>query len=207
MTIKLFLFCFMILSPDVLGDVVYFSRQRDDSIYLPCVPEEHHALGFYLKYEWMTSKKDLLFLLYGQRPHIFDPIYKNRIIVPEDPKSQHNVTVTISHLDGSDTGMYLCVFVYEGVPSDRQVLSRTKFLLYVEDELAGCSCSSYPPLLLGAFGGKTRSERRAQPPIPIYEEMSGLRTESKKVMETNQYSPAHMENHYSNQWCSTCPAP
>lgn len=206
----------------VNGEVVYLSLKHNDSVELVCSSSEGDPYALYLTRKWLKPKKEVLFVLKGEKPTFGpDETGKSRIRVVEG-LDIGQVNVSISHLQGSDTDRYVCEFVYENLPTDYIKFGREEFFLYVADYVEKpCSCSSYPLLLYtiaGAVGlllliilglavaycGKTRNGRKPQPAVPIYEEMAGLQSGNGKSLcgldpfGESEYVQPRRENTYSN---------
>lgn len=117
----------------VNGEVVYLSLKHNDSVELVCSSSGGDPYAFYLKRKWLQPKKEVLFVLKGEKPTFGpDETGRSRIRVVEG-LGIGQVNVSISHLQGSDTDRYVCEFVYENLPSDYTKFGREEFFLYIAD--------------------------------------------------------------------------
>ncbi|XP_071329995.1 uncharacterized protein [Trachinotus anak] len=120
------------------------------------------------------------------------------------------VNVTISHLEHSDTGLYMWELSYSEARSSDFILSAQKVFLLVDGAGRPCQCSpSYPPLLFTMFAAaglvalilswlaakkcvEARCHDSPQPPVPIYEEMT-RKQQSAVIPQNNHEAPSHLE--------------
>ncbi|XP_026868139.2 cd7 antigen-like [Electrophorus electricus] len=191
-------------SVTVCGNIVYLRRHRNDSVEFSCAPTKVDIppFAFSLERVW-AHPKQVLYQNLNVNAVIHDETDKHRISVQKD-RAILRKAVSISHLRGYDTDMYLCVFYYETPTTFYNHTAETKFFLHVEDPVhEPCSCYDYKPLmysLLAAAGllflcvlgftvgfwNKPTSHPKARA-VPIYEEMNGVRLAKAKPANPNLY--------------------
>ena len=116
----------------VHGEVKYLSQKGNDSVALACSSPESNPYGVYLRRKWLQPDTEVLFIHKDAQPKFRSRTDQNRIQVVENLGSGQ-LDVTISHLQGSDTDLYVCEFMFESIPTDRKEPGRDQFLLYVAD--------------------------------------------------------------------------
>ncbi|XP_062307751.1 uncharacterized protein LOC134012111 isoform X1 [Osmerus eperlanus] len=209
-------------------EMVFLKRTDGQSVQLSCVPDPEQAglapTGVILSAETCQVQKDLLST--ADSVLRISSAYQSRLKVTGGMDSSQ-LNVTISHLQHSDTGLYVCEFTYAvNKNPDHQSFPKNIFLFIEVKE-----CSSYVPLLyiISAAVGlllvnltwlcaveciKMRNQQKTQGLLPIYEEMKSGRQEngspqnihpgSAKPEETDppEYTQVrHAQNHYA------CPRP
>ncbi|XP_026196545.1 uncharacterized protein LOC113148948 [Anabas testudineus] len=118
------------------------------------------------------------------------------------------VNVTISHLQHSDTGLYLLELSYKNNNSDATFIAQRVFLLVEGAGIRSCYCSrGYLPLLLTIFTAAglllltlswlaiekcAKHRHRPSLPAPIYEEMT-RKQQSAEIPQNNHEAPSHLE--------------
>ncbi|XP_037111982.1 uncharacterized protein LOC119125502 [Syngnathus acus] len=204
---------------EVNADVSFVQLVGKQSLELSCPlqQERGNLTTLHLYHRRGSAQRTLLSLGPGGQLKL-DPDYKSRLNLSGGCNSSA-LKVNLSHLDQSDSGMYVCENPDEGV-------SATQLFLLVE--ASGCQCSSlYPPLLMAIFsatvlifilllwlalGDCVKADR--PPPtgpaaVPIYEEMSRKEENSgvppNNALEEELTSPLHantllrqsQENYYA----------
>ncbi|KAM9491509.1 cd7 antigen-like isoform 2-T2 [Salvelinus alpinus] len=193
----------------VFCDMEFLERTQGDSVEFYCISEFNASrpIGLYLKRKWLQPNQEVLFMYTEQKPSFYDDV-KERIHVTGDP-STHRVNVTINQLNGTDTDLYYCEFVFPDASSvDQKIPSNMEFFLYVDNVGVRCSCTGYTPLLyalsavvglllifLMALGvahyGKTRGDCVKPQPhqASTYEEMVGVRPPNRNGKVSPSYHP------------------
>ncbi|XP_051940084.1 cd7 antigen-like [Hippocampus zosterae] len=126
--------------------------------------------------------------------------------------------LTLRHLQPEDSGLYSCQLLLRGRP-DTSAALHMKQAVFVSVGGGQCGCSSYPTLLYALssavlvlivllalmliYHKRARSRAASRPPAPIYEEMTGVKTFSAKLDDTevSEYRNSKVkkncpENHY-----------
>nr|XP_046195615.1 uncharacterized protein LOC124027193 isoform X1 [Oncorhynchus gorbuscha] len=193
-------------------EVMYIKGSEGQSVDLSCTPEQTGGapVSLYLTRRCVRPEREVLFMAKDRSPGTVrvNRLYKDRLKVTGGLNSDL-LNVTIAHLQRTDTGLYLCEFVYTADPSDRTGSGSLEYFLFVEGTESVCQCSSYPPLIytISAAAGllllvliclcavecaKLRKRHKTQAPIPIYEEMnSGCRGAGSA--QNNHPVPTHLE--------------
>lgn len=115
-------------------DIEFLERPQGDSVEFYCISEFNASkpIGLYLKRKWLQPNREVLFMFTYQKP-VFHLDVKERIHVTGDP-STHRVNVTLSQLNGKDTDVYYCEFVFLDASSvDEKIPSNMEFFLYVDN--------------------------------------------------------------------------
>eukprot|EP00063_Salmo_salar_P011503 XP_013986338.1 PREDICTED: uncharacterized protein LOC106564663 isoform X3 [Salmo salar] len=118
----------------VFCDIEFLERPQGDSVEFYCISEFNASkpIGLYLKRKWLQPNREVLFMFTEQKP-VFNLDVKERIHVTGDP-STHRVNVTLSQLNGKDTDVYYCEFVFLDASSvDEKIPSNMEFFLYVDN--------------------------------------------------------------------------
>lgn len=112
--------------------MVYFHAQRNSSIEFSCVPPErsNKLFAFSLTREWL-KQREVLYHNFQDKPTLKDITFKDRISEQTEPMNQ-SIHLSIRHLQGYDTDMYMCTFHYSKATGFNN-LSGNKFVLYVQD--------------------------------------------------------------------------
>uniref|UniRef100_A0A8C7RRS1 Immunoglobulin V-set domain-containing protein n=1 Tax=Oncorhynchus mykiss TaxID=8022 RepID=A0A8C7RRS1_ONCMY len=120
------------------------------SVDLSCTPEQTGGapVSLYLTHRCVRPEREVLFMAKDRSPGTVrvNRLYKDRLKVTGGLNSDL-LNVTIAHLQRTDTGLYICEFVYTADPSDRTVSGSLEFFLFVDGTESVCQCSSYPPLI------------------------------------------------------------
>ncbi|XP_068434482.1 uncharacterized protein [Clinocottus analis] len=210
---KMSLACVLIFMQlfEAYAELIFRQLAERQSLELSCSPQhEHSALtGLHLYHRGAQSQTTLLSMAKAGGLRV-NAEHAGRLRLRGGLDSPQ-VKVTLSLLQGSDTGLYMWEQSY-GVEngSDQILLTAPKVFLLVEGAGRPCQCSpSYPPLLLTIFtvAGlllltlswlavekcvKIRHRHRPQPPVPIYEEMTRKR-QSMEIPPNNPEAPSHLE--------------
>ncbi|XP_029628412.1 uncharacterized protein LOC115206022 [Salmo trutta] len=191
-------------------EVMYIKGSEGQSVDLSCTPEQTGGapVSLYLTHRCVRPEREVLFMAKDQSPGTVrvNRLYKDRLKVTGGLNSDL-LNVTIAHLQRTDTGLYICEFVYTADPSDRTVSGSLEFFLFVEGTESVCQCSSYPPLIyaISAAAGLlllvliwlcaaecAKLRKRDKTQAPIYEEMnSGCRGAGSA--QNNHPVPTHLE--------------
>ncbi|XP_044037916.1 uncharacterized protein LOC122869220 isoform X1 [Siniperca chuatsi] len=195
---------------EAYAELIFRQVTESQSLELSCSPQQQHGslTGLHLFHLSSQSQTTLLSMSEGSELRV-DPEHKGRLQLCGGLDSLQ-VNVTISHLQRSDTGLYMWQLSYRENSSDQILLSTQKVFLLVEGTGRSCQCSpSYPPLLLTIFTAaglfllilswlaiakcvKARHHHRPQPPTPIYEEMT-RKQQSTGIPQNNLEAPSHLE--------------
>nr|XP_046195618.1 uncharacterized protein LOC124027193 isoform X2 [Oncorhynchus gorbuscha] len=175
-------------------EVMYIKGSEGQSVDLSCTPEQTGGapVSLYLTRRCVRPEREVLFMAKDRSPGTVrvNRLYKDRLKVTGGLNSDL-LNVTIAHLQRTDTGLYLCEFVYTADPSDRTGSGSLEYFLFVEGTAAGllllvliCLCA--------VECAKLRKRHKTQAPIPIYEEMnSGCRGAGSA--QNNHPVPTHLE--------------
>ncbi|XP_036794838.1 uncharacterized protein LOC118936526 isoform X2 [Oncorhynchus mykiss] len=175
-------------------EVMYIKGSEGQSVDLSCTPEQTGGapVSLYLTHRCVRPEREVLFMAKDRSPGTVrvNRLYKDRLKVTGGLNSDL-LNVTIAHLQRTDTGLYICEFVYTADPSDRTVSGSLEFFLFVDGTAAGllllvliCLCA--------VECAKLRKCHKTQAPIPIYEEMnSGCRGAGSA--QNNHPVPTHLE--------------
>ncbi|XP_027024118.2 uncharacterized protein LOC113656882 [Tachysurus fulvidraco] len=199
-----------------LGDMIYLHKTNGSSIQFSCVfdPYEKQApFAFTLRREWIQAQ-DVLYHNFTTDADVKDSTFVGRI---GDRLGDNTVDVSITDLQGFDTDLYVCVFHYQTTAGFHIQSVRHKIVLYVKDVFP---CTSYTPLLFALSAGVgllffiviisvvhlmkpcSRGQMKPQNPVPIYEEMNGVREKpSSRLQEddvSSLYCKPRKENPYIN---------
>ncbi|XP_034448252.1 uncharacterized protein LOC117765834 [Hippoglossus hippoglossus] len=189
------------------AELIFRRLTENQSLELSCPLQRDlgSLRGLHLYHRGAQSQTTLLSMAEGGELRV-DPERRGRLKLCGGLDSLQ-VNVTITHLQHSDTGLYMWELSFRGedlMPSNNQL-----FLL-VEGGGRPCQCSpSYPPLLLTIFAAagligltltwlatdrclKARRHHTPQPPVPIYEEMT-RKQQSAAVPQNNLEDPSHLE--------------
>ncbi|XP_070958628.1 uncharacterized protein [Oncorhynchus clarkii lewisi] len=175
-------------------EVMYIKGSEGQSVDLSCTPEQTGGapVSLYLTHRCVRPEREVLFMAKDRSPGTVrvNRLYKDRLKVTGGLNSDL-LNVTIAHLQRTDTGLYICEFVYTADPSDRTVSGSLEFFLFVDGTAAGllllvliCLCA--------VECAKLRKRHKTQAPIPIYEEMnSGC--QGAGSAQNNHPVPTHLE--------------
>uniref|UniRef100_A0A3B3YKP0 Ig-like domain-containing protein n=1 Tax=Poecilia mexicana TaxID=48701 RepID=A0A3B3YKP0_9TELE len=210
------------------GDVSFVERLEGESAVVRCDmnPRRQPPFGLYLRRSWLRPV-DVLFK-YTKSDATVNESFRGRVSVSGDP-SDFSVNVTISQLGPADTDRYTCEFMVERIGAeDEKIPGNTEVFLQVSPR-DRCGCSSYPTLLyalsgavgvlflllllvgcVAAWKGKTRQGAKSRSQAPIYEEMIGVQSPSRKLpahrleeVESTEYKNCSLKraspgNHYES---------
>ncbi|XP_032442468.1 uncharacterized protein LOC116735000 [Xiphophorus hellerii] len=174
---------------EACAEVIFQRLAEDRSLVLSCTPQQErgHLVGLHLYHRGPQSQTTLLSVAEGSTVRK-DPERGARLQLSGGLNSPR-INVSISHLQLSDTGLYMWELSYrQKNSSDQVLLGAQRYFLLVEGRSCGCS-HGYIPLLLtiSAAAGlllltvsllamekcvRLRHHRPPQPHSPIYEEMS-----------------------------------
>ncbi|XP_031168202.1 uncharacterized protein LOC116059326 [Sander lucioperca] len=195
---------------EAYAELIFRQLTESQSLELSCSPrlERSSLTVLHLYHRSAQSQTTLLSMAEGGELKV-DPEHRGRLQICGGLDSLQ-VNVTMSHLQRSDTGLYMWELIYRENSSNQIILSAQKVFLLVEGTGRSCQCSpSYPPLLLTIFivAGlllltlswlaiekcvKARHHHRPQPPVPIYEEMT-RKPQSAGIHQNNPEAPSHLE--------------
>ncbi|XP_056623970.1 cd7 antigen-like [Triplophysa dalaica] len=189
---------FLTTSITVHEDCLYFHRRRNSSVDISCESsqKEEKLFAFSLKRRLLQSR-EVLYLNKGNTPYFNISEDKDRITVL-DRMDNHTVHLRISNLQVPDTDVYYCEFYYGDLPYHKNIPAKMEYFIHVEDiSHEPCSCISYLPLLyvisaavclLGVVVITFASvyycksaKKKPEPVVPVYEEMTGVRTDKKEI--------------------------
>lgn len=203
------------------------------SVVLPCLPPRGEALaveGVSLKRQrdrWAPVE-----LLYHSKHHRSSTPSSSSSLLPDErvqlalASSPAGIAynLTLLQLQPEDSGLYGCTLLLRGSPDRSSHLGRKVFYVSVQGQ---CGCSGYSSLLYALSAavavllllllfmgcvllcrGKARKGVKSHPQAPIYEDMAGVKTESRKLaphllddMDSSEYKNCHVkkscpENYY-----------
>ncbi|XP_023250959.1 uncharacterized protein LOC111645866 isoform X2 [Seriola lalandi dorsalis] len=173
------------------ADVIFRRLTKNQSLELSCSPQQDlgRLMGLHLYHRSSQSQTTLLSIA-GDGEHRVNPEHRGRLQLCGRLDSPQ-VNVTISHLEHSDTGLYMWELSYGEELSPDLVLSAQKVFLLVDGAAAGLVM-----LTLGWLAAekcvKARRHHRPQPPVPIYEEMT-RKQQSAGIPQNNHEAPSHLE--------------
>ncbi|XP_014908565.1 uncharacterized protein LOC106960132 isoform X1 [Poecilia latipinna] len=193
---------------EACAEVIFQRLTEDRSLVLSCTPQQErgHLVGLHLYHRGPRSQTTLLSVAEGSTVRR-DPERRARLQLSGGLNSPR-INVSISHLQLSDTGLYMWELSYrQKNSSDQVVLGAQRYFLLVEGAGRSCGCShGYIPLLLtiSAAAGlllltvsllamekcvRLRHHRPPQPHSPIYEEMSRKQQSAGSPRITHEASP------------------
>ncbi|XP_040918604.1 uncharacterized protein LOC121198485 [Toxotes jaculatrix] len=196
---------------EAYAELMFRRLNNNESLELTCsLRQDLGSLrGLHLYHRSAQSQTTVLSMTEGGELRV-DPEHRGRLQLCGGLDSLQ-VNVNLTHLQQSDTGLYMWELSYREKDSTELILSAQKVFLLVEGAGRPCRCSpSYPILLLtvSAAAGlvvltlsclatvkcvKTRHHhRQQQPSAPIYEEMSWKRQSTGIPQNNNEPSP-HLE--------------
>uniref|UniRef100_UPI0037E8247C cd7 antigen-like n=1 Tax=Semicossyphus pulcher TaxID=241346 RepID=UPI0037E8247C len=189
------------------------------SAVLPCLPPRGEALpvvGVSLKRQ--RGQRAPVEMLYHSKHHRSSsaPSFSSSLLPDERVQlalvsSPSGITynLTLLQLRPEDSGLYSCSLLLRGQPDSHTSLGRQVFFVSVQGQ---CGCSSYSTLLYALSAavvfllflllvgfvvsskGKARRRVKSHPQAPIYEEMAGVKADSRKL------SPRHLEEMDSSEY-------
>ncbi|XP_041812224.1 cd7 antigen-like [Chelmon rostratus] len=193
---------------EVHGELTFRQLTESQSLELSCSPQQEHGglTGLHLYHRSVQSQTTLLSMAEDGELRV-DPEHRGRLQLCGGLDSLQ-VNVTVTHLQPSDTGLYIWELTYRDHP--QIILSTEEVFLLVEGTGRSCQCSPrYPPLLFTVFAAaglllltlsclavekcvKVRHHHRRQPSVPIYEEMT-RKQQSAGISQNNHEAPSHLE--------------
>ncbi|XP_045932369.1 uncharacterized protein LOC123987467 [Micropterus dolomieu] len=205
--------CILILIQlfEAYAELIFRQLKESQSLELSCFHQQQHGSleGLHLYHRSAQSQTTLLSMAKDVKIRV-NPEHRGRLQLWGGLDSLQ-VNVTISHLQHSDTGLYMWELSYRGDNSSPQILlGAQKVFLLVERTGRSCQCSpSYPPVLLTVFTTaglllfilswlaiekcvKARHHHKPQPSAPIYEEMT-RKQQSAGIPQNNHEAPSHLE--------------
>ncbi|XP_053193948.1 uncharacterized protein LOC128378452 [Scomber japonicus] len=206
------LVCFVLLVQlfEAYAEVIFKNLTENQSLELSWSRRQEHSnlKGLYLYHRSAQSQTTLLSMTEGSKLRVHWE-HKERLQTSGGLHSLQ-VNVTISHLQHSDTGLYMWELSYRDNSSEQNVVySQKVFLLVQGTSGTTCQCSeNYPSLLLVIFTAvvlllltlgclaiercrKTKHHSTPQSP-PIYEEMT-RKQQSTGSSQNNHEAPSHLE--------------
>ncbi|KAL4647983.1 hypothetical protein GN956_G8268 [Arapaima gigas] len=191
--------CLLLAAPPLFASagVVHLKRSKGDPVNFFCESHDRAAppIGFYLKLKSPQPEKEMMFLA-PKSQAVHNSEFEGRVHTLAD-LNQHRVNITVLSLQESDSGFYVCEFMYNSTPHDKTVMGSPSYFLFVEEGEPECNCSLYSLLLYAisavtavflliatalavALCCKVCRHERPQNPLPIYEEMTGLKPKREK---------------------------
>ncbi|XP_035035763.1 uncharacterized protein LOC118122919 isoform X2 [Hippoglossus stenolepis] len=170
------------------AELIFRRLTENQSLELSCPLQRDlgSLRGLHLYHRGAQSQTTLLSMAEGGELRV-DPERRGRLKLCGGLDSLR-VNVTITHLQHSDTGLYMWELSFRGedlMPSNNQL-----FLL-VEGGAAGLIGLTLTWLATDRCL-KARRHHRPQPPVPIYEEMT-RKQQSAAVPQNNLEDPSHLE--------------
>ncbi|XP_073325011.1 cd7 antigen-like [Pagrus major] len=214
---------FLLVTADAPGSVGLVETCAGGSAMLPCLPPNWEGLaveGVSLKRQRGRAAVEVLY--HSKHHHGSShpsssssqfPVEKFHLSSAPGP-SGITYNLTLQQLQPDDSGLYSCQLLLRGRPDSSTSLGRQVFLVSVQG--GQCSCSSYSSLLYALSAavatlllflllvfvvmckGKSRRSVKSHPQAPIYEEMAGVRSASRKLV------PLHLEEMESSEY-RNCP--
>ncbi|XP_019117441.2 uncharacterized protein LOC109139205 [Larimichthys crocea] len=201
---------FFIHLSKVSAELIFEHLMESQSLELSCSPQQEYGSlrGLHLYHRSAQSQTTLLSMAVNSEAKV-DPQHRGRLQHSKGLDSLQ-VNVTISHLQPSDTGLYMWELSYREDSVDQIITSTQKVFLFVERTGRSCQCSpSYGPVILIIFTTaalllltliwlavekcvKTKHHLRPQPPVPIYEEMT-RKQQSTGNPQNNHEAASHLE--------------
>lgn len=195
---------------EAYAELIFRQLMENQSLGLSCSPQLEHGslMGLHLYHRSSQSQTTLLSMAEGDKLRV-DPEHRKRLQFRGGLDSLQ-VNVTMSHLQRSDTGVYMWELSYKENNSDRIAACAQKVFLLVEGTGRPCQCSpSYPPVLFTIFTAagfllltlswlatdkcvKARRCHRPPPPAPIYEEMT-RKQQSAGIPQNSPEAHSHLE--------------
>ncbi|XP_032418752.1 cd7 antigen-like [Xiphophorus hellerii] len=214
---------FLQVSPDApsSGDLDLIQTCTGDSAVLPCFTPNSEGLaveGVVLNRQRGRAPVEVAY--HSQRRHT--SLFPTERVQLSSAPGPGGITfnVTLLQLQSEDSALYSCQLLLRGRPDSSTSLKGQVFFISVQGDR--CGCSSYPTLLYalsGAAGilflllllvgcvvarkGKTRQDIKTHSQAPIYEEMIGMQSPSRKLTESSEYKNCPVKraspgNHYES---------
>nr|XP_020472148.1 uncharacterized protein LOC109969545 [Monopterus albus] len=193
---------------EACAELIFRHLKQSQTLELSCSPQQElgSLTGLTLYHRSAQSQTTLLSMAEGDHLRV-NTAHRGRLQLSGRLDSLQ-VNVTISHLELSDTGLYMWDLSYRKENKSDLILSTQKVFLLVEGAGRPCHCSpSYPPLIWTIFAAAglllltiswlaikkcVRHHDRPQPPAPIYEEMT-RKQQSDMIPRNNHETPSHLE--------------
>ncbi|XP_070704138.1 uncharacterized protein [Pempheris klunzingeri] len=192
------------------AELIFRQLTESQSLELSCSPQQERRslTGLHLYHRGAHSQTTLLSMAEGGELRV-NPEHRRRLQLCGGLDSLR-VNVTVTHLQPSDTGLYVWELSYRENSSDQLTLSAQKVFLLVQGSGRKCQCSpSYPLLLLTIFTAaglllltlgclatqkcvKARHHLPSTPAAPIYEEMTRKQQRAGNP-QNNREAPSHLE--------------
>ncbi|XP_037620262.1 cd7 antigen-like [Sebastes umbrosus] len=220
---------FLLVKADAPGsvDIGLVETCSGGSVVLPCTSPHGEALaveGVSLKRQRGRAPVEVLY--HSKRHHGSSPPSSSQFPVERvhlfSAPGPRGITynLTLQQLQPDDSALYSCQLLLRGGPDTSTTLGRQVFFVSVQG--GQCGCANYSTLLYALsaavavlflllllgfvvmYKGKARRSVKSHPQAPIYEEMTGLKPDSRKL------AACHLEEMESSEYrnCSakkTCP--
>ncbi|CAK6964850.1 uncharacterized protein LOC128378452 [Scomber scombrus] len=191
MKMSLVRFVLFIQLLEAYAEVIFKNLTENQSLELSWSRRQEHSSlkGLYLYHRSAQNQTTLLSMTEGSKLKVHWE-HKERLQTSGGLHSLR-VNVTISHLQHSDTGLYMWELSYRGNSSEQMVVSSQKVFLLVQ------GTSGVVLLLLTLSCLAIERCRKAKPhstpqPPPIYEEMT-RKQQSTGTSQNNHEAPSHLE--------------
>ncbi|KAI3352371.1 hypothetical protein L3Q82_005337 [Scortum barcoo] len=174
------------------------------SVVLPCLPPHAGGLaveGVSLKRQRGRAPVEVLYhskRRHGSSPPSSSQFPAERVHLSSAPgPSGITFNLTLQQLQPDDSGLYSCQLLLHGRPDSSTSLGRQ--VVFVSVKGGQCGCSNYSTLLYAlssavavlfvlfligcavVYRGKARRSVKSHPQAPIYEEMVGVKADSRKL--------------------------
>ncbi|XP_074520613.1 cd7 antigen-like [Halichoeres trimaculatus] len=216
-------------------DIGVVETCAEGSVVLPCLPLVSRGEAMAVEGVSLKRQRDRwapVELLYHSKHHRSNtPSSSSSSLFPDErvqlalASSSQGIAynLTLLQLQPKDSGLYGCTLLLHGSPDRSSHIGRKVFYVSVQGQ---CSCSGYSSLLYTLSAavafllfllfigcvllcrGKARRGVKSHPQAPIYEDMAGVKTESRKLaprhleeMDSSEYKNCHVkkscpENYY-----------
>ncbi|XP_041790368.1 uncharacterized protein LOC121604817 [Chelmon rostratus] len=231
---------FLLVSADAPGsvDIGLVETCAGGSAVLPCLSPNGGGLaveGVSLKRQRGRAPVEMLY--HSKRQHGGSPPSSSSSqfplekvqLTPAPGPSGITFNLTLQQLQPEDSGLYSCQLLLRGRPDSSTSLGRQAVFLSVQGQ---CGCSTYSTLLYALSSAvavlllllalvvmcQVKSRRRrvaTHSQAPIYEEMAGVQTASRKLARLEESEPSEYrncpvkrsspENHYESPSGALCP--
>ncbi|KAJ8001947.1 hypothetical protein DPEC_G00174700 [Dallia pectoralis] len=113
-------------------EVQFMGKQTGDSVTFVCVADSNNSKpkGIYLKRKWLQHME--VMFMNPQNVPVVSSAFQQRLHVTQDPIMHSRVNVTIGQLQGNDTDLYYCQFVFTNDSSMFYVPGKEEYFLYVD---------------------------------------------------------------------------
>ncbi|XP_070704139.1 uncharacterized protein [Pempheris klunzingeri] len=173
------------------AELIFRQLTESQSLELSCSPQQERRslTGLHLYHRGAHSQTTLLSMAEGGELRV-NPEHRRRLQLCGGLDSLR-VNVTVTHLQPSDTGLYVWELSYRENSSDQLTLSAQKVFLLVQGSAAGLLL-----LTLGCLATqkcvKARHHLPSTPAAPIYEEMTRKQQRAGNP-QNNREAPSHLE--------------